>query len=218
MQITWYGLSCFKIATSEAIVLLSPFGKSTGLASPRGKADIVLISEDDQEGKAASEDAGFIISGEGEYEVKGVLINGFSFFHTVAGKTRKSTVYALRADGISVCHLDNASKEQVDGLLEKVGEVDVLMIPVGGAHRVGKEEVKTLSAEEAVAVVGELEPRVVIPMYYKVPGLALGLAGPETFLKAMGASGAERAEKLMLKKKDLPQEETKVVLLSCGSS
>lgn len=212
MHITWYGLSCFKIVSGETSILVSLFGKETGLNPPRGKADIVLISED---GQIAPEGAGFVISGEGEYEVRGVLVNGFSSFRQVAGKLKKSTIYTLWMEGISLCHFNNASKEHIESLLEKVGEVDVLMIPVGGTQ---KQEAKTLNAEEAVAVVAELEPRIVIPTYFKVPRVKVLLAGPDEFLKTMGASKTQAVEKLTLKKKDLPQEGTQVVLLSCGAS
>ncbi|MBI3685590.1 MBL fold metallo-hydrolase [Candidatus Azambacteria bacterium] len=214
MQITWYGLSCFKITNGETTILMSPFGKNTGLNPPKGKADIVLISEN---GESSYDGSDFVISGEGEYEAKGILVNGFSFFRSEGSKMKKTTVYTLHIDGISVCHLDTISKEHVDALLEKIGEVDVLIIPVGGAHHKGKEEIKTLNAEEAVAVVAEIEPRIVIPMYYKVPKLSVGLQGPESFLKAMGCAGIDPVEKLSVKRKDLPQEETKVIVLSCGN-
>lgn len=210
MQITWYGLSCFKIVSGETTLLMSPFSKDTGLTPPRTKADIVLISGNEQDdAKTAGAENGFVISGEGEYEVKGVLINGFS--------SGTGTIYTLHMEGITLCHLDNASKEQIDAVLEQIGEVDILLVPIGGAHRVGKKEVKTLDAEEAVAIVSELEPRVVIPMYFKVPKVKPDLLGVESFLKAMGATQTETLEKFSAKKKDLPQEETKVVLLSCGT-
>jgi len=201
MQITWYGLSCFKITSGEITVLINPFAKTTGLNPPKGKADIILLS-----GSGEESGAGFVIDGEGEYEVKGVLVNGIP-----AGS---SFVYTLTIDGVSVCHLGNASKEQVDALLEKIGDVDVLMIPVGGAHREGKTDVKTMDAEEAVAVVSEIEPRIVMPMYFKLPKLPFQLEGAELFLKAMGATRLTPVEKFSVKKKDLPQEETQVVLFS----
>lgn len=217
MQITWYGQACFKVSSGDITIIISPFGRGTGLTPPRGKADVVLLSSDGNDGDVTVPEGSIVISGEGEYEVKGVLINGFSFFHTHKGAPamRKSTIYTIVVDGVTLCHLDNATSEQVDGILEKIGEVDVLMVPVGGTHRIGKEEIHMLDAEAAVALVGEIEPRIVIPMYYKVPGLAVSLDNVDTFLKAMGAlHSAEPVDKLTIKKKDLPQEETKVMVLS----
>lgn len=198
-------------------MVINPFGKGLGLNPPRGKADVVLLSGNDT-GKedATYSDATVVIRGEGEYEVRGILINGFSFFHEHKGgnAVRISTVYTFIMDDISVCHLDNATQEHVDEILEKIGAVDILLVPVGGTHMVGKEEIHMLDAEKAVALIGEIEPRIVIPMYYKVPGLTMDLDGLPAFLKAMGGAHAEPQDKLTIKRKDLPLEETKVITLS----
>ncbi len=233
MQITWYGQSCFKITTGEANILITPFDKSTGLNSPKNKADIVLLSADSL--KDSSE--GFVISGPGEYEIKGVMIQAFSFFSASEnsrqatpekGKPKESMVYAFTAEGISVCHVGQVSKANIVSILDKIGDVDVLLIPVGGPYKEGKEEVHFLNAEEAVALAGELEPRIIIPMQYKIPKLVYAIEGVAVFLKAMGATDAETVDKLSLKKKDLPpaggearkgrQEETKVIVVSPNQS
>ena len=217
MQITWYGQACFKVTSGDITIVISPFGRGVGLNPPRGKANVVLLSSDGSDGDVATSDGGIVISGEGEYEVKGALINGFSFFHTHKGALamRKSTIYTIVVEGVTLCHLDNATPQHVDAILEKIGEVDVLMVPVGGTHRIGKEEIHMLDAEAAAALVGEIEPRIAIPMYYKVSGLTIALDNVDAFLKAMGAlHGVTPADKLIVKKKDLPQEETKVTVLS----
>lgn len=217
MQITWYGQACFKVVNGETTIIISPFGRGIGLNPPRGKADVVLLSGDGSDGDVPAPEGSIVIAGEGEYEVKGMLINGFSFFHAHEGASvpRKATIYTIAVDGVTLCHLDNAMPTQVDAILEKIGEVDVLMVPVGGTHRIGKEEIHMLDAEAAASLVGEIEPRIVIPMYFKVPGLAVSLNNADAFLKAMGVlHGAKPIDKLTMKKKDLPQEETKVITLS----
>ncbi len=158
-----------------------------------------------REPAAAFPDAGFVISGAGEYEIKGVMIEVFS--------QDGGFVSTLNIDGVSVCHIGKVKKADIDGLLEKIGDVDILLIPVGGPYHAGKEAVHALDAEEAVAVAGELEPRIIIPMQYKIPKLSVELAGADKFLKAMGGVSAEPADKFTVKKKDLPQEETKIVVL-----
>lgn len=209
MQITWYGQDCFKIQSGDVTIILSPFDKAIGLNPPRGKADIVLLSSDLPDAAERFSDAGFVISGAGEYEIKEALINGFSFFND----SKKSTVYTINIEGISVCSLDNASKQEIDGLLEKLGDVDVLLAPIGGPYQINKEKFSALDSESAAKVISEIEPRIVIPMGYKIPKLNVDVEGPEKFLKAMGASGLEAIDKLTIKKKDLPQEETKIILL-----
>lgn len=223
MQITWYGQSCFKIATGDVSILIAPFERSSGLNPPKSKADIILLP-----GLAEKEaPEGFVISGPGEYEIKGVMIQAFSFFSAPekgepkagsAGSPQAGMVYTFSAEGISVCHIGEVSKENIVSILDKIGDVDILLVPVGGPYKEGKEEVHILNAEEAVAVSSELEPRIVVPMQYKIPKLAYAMEGVAAFLKAMGATGAETVDKLSMKKKDLPQEETKVIVISPNQS
>ena len=46
MDITWYGLSCFRIRERGVTIICDPFNKSIGLTPPKWKADIVTISHD----------------------------------------------------------------------------------------------------------------------------------------------------------------------------
>ncbi|MEK7519976.1 MAG: MBL fold metallo-hydrolase [Patescibacteria group bacterium] len=219
MQISWYGQSCFKLISGDLTVVVSPFGTATGLPMVRGRADIVLFSDDDARRDALkSLDAGFVIAGAGEYEVRGVGVSGFTFFHPAPkgkGMPKKSTAYLIRMDGMTLCHLDSISKEEAERLLEHMGGVDILMVPVGGKHQSGASELAALDAEGAVSVIGEIEPRVTIPMLYKIPKLTFALEGLPAFVKAMGGPAVEPVEKFTVKKKDLPQEETRLVV--CAS-
>jgi L-ascorbate metabolism protein UlaG (beta-lactamase superfamily) len=69
-----------------------------------------------------------------------------------------------------------------------------------------------LSASQAAKVVNEVEPKIVIPSHYKMPELILDLDAKEKFLKEMGGK-SETVDKLTVKKKDLQEEGTKVVVL-----
>jgi len=125
-------------------------------------------------------------------------------------------MYIIEVEGISLCHLDSVGKEEIDSILDQIGKVDILMVPVGGPHKDGNIEIHTLNAEQAVNIVGEIEPRIVIPMYYKIPKLEVKLDDVDKFLKAMGAQKTEVLPKLNIKKKDLPNDGTKVILLKTG--
>ena len=105
-----------------------------------------------------------------------------------------------------LCHLgDLGQKELTPEQLEKIGDIDILMIPVGGNYTIG--------SEEATKIISQIEPRIVIPMHYDLPKLKVKLEGVEKFLKAMGVKSLEPLPKFSVKKKDLPEEETRVVLL-----
>jgi len=210
MVITWYGQSCFKIQSGEAVLFTDPFCKEIGLTPPRGAANIVTISHQhkDHNNYDALTGEPLVIKGPGEYETKGISIKGILSFHdNKEGKERgTNTIYVIEVEGIKICHLGDLGEEKLnDEQLEEINGVDILMIPVGGTV--------TINGEDAVEVINQIEPRMVIPMHYKIPGLAAKLDGVDVFLKEMGISKKEVVDKLTMKKKDLPQEDMEVVVM-----
>lgn len=210
MIITYYGHSCFKLESGESVVITDPFPKKIGLKPFQGKADIVTVSHNhwDHNNISAIKGAPFIIAGPGEYEVRKIVIQGISSFHDkVKGKARGlNTIYLIQLSQIRLCHLGDLGHDLEDHQLEKIGQVDILMIPVGGTF--------TIDPQEAPKIINQIEPRIVIPMHYQLPKLKVGgkLAKVEKFLKEMGTSKAP-VEKLVVKKKDLVQGEIEVVVM-----
>lgn len=209
MKITWHGHSCFKIITNNAVIVTDPFSKDIGLKPIRCEADIVTISHDHYDHNDASSLRGtpFVISGPGEYELKRVAIRGINSFHDEKkGKEKGSnTLFTLEAEDMRICHLgDLGQKELTSEQVESLGEVDILMIPVGGVY--------TIDSEGAVAVINQIEPKIVIPMHYKIPNLTIKLQGVDAFLKEIGIE-KEVVDQLAVKKKDLSKEEMKVVVM-----
>jgi len=60
-------------------------------------------------------------------------------------------------------------------------------------------------------VIAQLEPRIIIPMHYKIPGLKVDIAGVDAFVKELGLKPTNE-EKLKISKKDLPSEDTELVI------
>lgn len=222
MQIIWHGQSCFEIITNsgknqQTRIVIDPFDESLGLRIPKLEADILLVTcncSDHNNIKAVSGSSSinsantpFMIEGPGEYEIKGIYIQGISVFPKSNKEKIPVTVYTLEAEeGIKLCHLGElVQAELTDGQIDLIGNVDVLMIPIGGSE--------TISAAGAVKVINQIEPKLVIPMHYDLPKLKMKLDGVEKFLKTMGAKKIEPQNKLTLKKKDLETEGTKVVVL-----
>lgn len=209
MVISWYGNSCFKIQTSgsnltegQLTIITDPFSKETGLTPPRVQADIVTVSHQHHDHNNVETIGGspFVVETPGEYEVKGVVIKGISSWHdTEKGETRGSnTIFIFKTEGMTLCHLGDLGQEKLTAeQIEALNSVDVLFVPVGGKY--------TLDAAQAAEVVNQIEPRIVVPMHYKIKGLKLDVADEKEFVKEVGEG--ERVEKLVLKKKDLPQEE-----------
>ena len=214
MIITWHGHSCFKIQDkvgSEGISLVTdPYDKKIGLKAPNFEADIVTISHDHYDHNNASSLRGnpFIVNLAGEYDIKGVLIEGIDSYHDdKEGKERGSNIiFRLVIDDISVVHLGDLGQALSNGQLEKLAGTDILLIPVGGKY--------TIDAKQAVNIISQIEPRIVIPMHYKIPGLKIeGLDEVDKFIKELGLEPIKE-EKLKISKKDLPSEDMELILLN----
>lgn len=215
MQIYWKGQACFQILTSrgkdsELKIVVDPYEESIGLKLPNLQADILLVTHNHFDHNNVKEVKGdpFIISNPGEYDVKGVFIQGILSFHDdTQGKERGvNTMYTIEVEGMKLCHLgDFGQKELTAEQLNQIGDVDILFVPVGGVY--------TIDGKEASHIVSQLEPKIVIPMHYALPKLKAKLGGVEEFLKPMGAKSATAELKLLVKERDLVNEETRVVVL-----
>lgn len=211
MDISFLGQSAFLLKGKGAALVTDPFDSSGGSKFPKVEADIVTVSHDHAGHNAASSVGGspFVVGGPGEYEIKGVKIAGVPSFHDEKeGKLRgKNTIYNMKIDGVWLCHLgDLGQKELSNGQLEKIGNVDILAIPVGGED--------TIDAEAAAQIVAKLSPKIVVPMHY-LESLGDGKVsreGVEKFLKEMGVEKMGPADKLSISREKLP-EELQVVLL-----
>jgi L-ascorbate metabolism protein UlaG (beta-lactamase superfamily) len=214
MIITWLGHSCFKlqdkVGTDGVTVITDPYDKETGLKMPSLEADIVTVSHDhhDHNNIAALRGNPFVIDCAGEYDFKGVLVEGIDSYHDEdEGKTRGGNIiYRIEVEDISIVHLGDLAHILDNSQLEKLVGTDILIVPVGGKY--------TLDAKKAVEVISQIEPRIVIPMHYQTEGLAIdGLDPIEKFVKELGIEPS-REEKLKISKKDLPQEDMELVILS----
>jgi L-ascorbate metabolism protein UlaG (beta-lactamase superfamily) len=207
-KIYWAGQSCFEISVSnskdhEANIVIDPFGKDTGLKLPNMTADILLVSHNHKDHNNVKGVKGepFLVAGPGEYEVKGVFIQGISSFHDdVNGKEKgQNTIYVLEAEGMRFCHLgDLGQKQLTDEQVDKIGAVDVLMIPVGGEY--------TIDSSLAQKIISQIEPKIVIPMHYQLPKLEMKIDGVDKFLKTMGKPSVTPQEKLVVKANAMPKE------------
>lgn len=212
MDITYFGHSCFKIRGSRGAVVTDPFQSSIGYAPPRVTADICTVSHDHPGHNNVKVLRGkpFVITGPGEYEIKGIFVFGFPSYHDRRkGRERgRNTIYTFEIDGINVCHLGDLGHVPDQATLEAIGDVGVLLIPVGGKV--------TLTAAMAAEVINLIEPRVVIPMHYATKEYRgeTKLDPVRKFLKEMGVQDRRREEDtLRLTPSSLP-DETEVIVLS----
>ena len=208
MDISWLGHSCFRIRGSHAVVITDPYSPDLGYSLGKPTARIVTISHQ-HPGHSYVQGVGgepSLVTGPGEYEISGVLIIGIATFHDAErGRKRgKNTVYLMEVDEVAVCHLGDLGHVLTAEQVEEIGNVDVLLLPVGG--------VSTINASMAAEVVRQLEPKAVVPMHYKTSALSWELEPVGRFLKEIGVKEVNSQPKLSLTKSSLPAT-TQVFLL-----
>lgn len=188
MKIKWLGHSCFLLTSEAGVkVLTDPFNDQVGYRLPAVEADIVTTSHGHSDHNYVRAVKGKFKHWDqpGVFEKNGIKANGVPTFHDeVQGAKRgKNIIYIFDMDGLRICHSGDLghipSREQAAA----IGQVDILLVPVGGIY--------TVNADEAVIVVQLLKPKVTIPMHFKTSVLSFQLDGADKFLAAAGASKQE---------------------------
>ncbi|OGE08859.1 hypothetical protein A3A60_00705 [Candidatus Curtissbacteria bacterium RIFCSPLOWO2_01_FULL_42_26] len=214
VDIWWYGQACFRIKGKGSSVVIDPYNSEfTGLKPLKIEGDIVCVTHDHKDHNEADIVKGidgrrpFAIKGPGEYEISGVNIVGISSFHDDKQGVERgtNTIYLINIDEVNIVHLgDLGQKKLTQEQIEELSVCDVLMIPVGGVY--------TIEAKDAPDIIAQLEPKIIIPMHYKIANLKFDLAPVDNFLKVMGKEKVEVAQKLSVSQERLPEEPEVVVL------
>lgn len=209
MTINWFGQNCFRIESKEGSILIDRFYEDkVGLKVPKIKDDIVLVTHNhpDHNNLEDMNPEAFLINTPGEYEKKGIAIRGISSYHDKSeGKERgMNTIYVIKAEDVTICHLGDLGQEKLDEKqVEEIGDIDILLVPVGGNY--------TINYKEAIGVIGQIEPKIIIPMHYKIKDLKVEIEGPEKFVKELGLT-PEKVDKYKISKKFLPLEEMRLIM------
>ena len=214
MNIIWFGETCFQIISqtikdNPAKIVIDPIKEGADFKMPRLEANILIQSS----GKA---DTGkikgnpFIIEGQGEFEIKGAFIQGIDVPRKEnAEKSAQpfAAAYIIEAEGARICHLGNLGAQDIsnNGVMEKIGDVDILLVSVGGN--------KGFNAQQASEIVKEIDPHIVIPMLYNISKKSSELESADNFLKIMGKKDIEPQNKLSIKKKDLAKLAKEIIIL-----
>lgn len=216
MHIIWYGQACFQLITTpvkntQVRIVIDPFSEDIGLKIPKLESEIVLSTHDHYDHNNIKAVGGnpFVIRDPGEHEVKNVFIQGIPSWHDdkEGAERGNNTIYTIETEELKVCHMgDFGQKELTDFQLEQIGEVDILMVPVGGIY--------TIDAKGALRVLTQLEPKITIPMHYALPKLKIKIDGVDKFLKEVGIKSIVPQDKVIVKKKDLSEEEAKIIVLN----
>lgn len=206
MTITYYGLGAFKITiknnSEEASVFLNPLNEKTGLKGSKNEANITLFNNPSAQFNLniKKNDPTFLIDCAGEYEVKNIGIKGVN-----TNGEKENIIYRLDAEGITLVHLGELNRALAVEELEELGAVDILIVPVGNSIYA--------NAEKAWEIINQIEPRLIIPAYYKIEGLNSELEDANKFISLSGLT-PRFEDKLKISAKDLPAEDRELVILN----
>lgn len=203
MQISWNGLGSFtfvaKPAQSEVTLVTNPFtsGETKFKAT---QASLVVQSHAGKDtnnlSAVSSEHADngqevFVVSHAGEYEVQGVFVTGID-------APRKDgtphAIYRFDAEGMKIAFLGALDRALTAAEVESLGPIDILILPA---------DKELLTAAQAAAIVGEVEPRIVIPSY--TDG-----AATDSLKRELGCQ-SEATAKFKIVRAGLPVEDMKMV-------
>ncbi len=212
MVISWYGQACFKLQSGQKTIIIDPFDKKIGLTPPSVNAEVVLVTHShyDHNNTGIIRGNPSIVDGPGEYEYHDIHIKGIDSYHdNNKGKERgTNTIYLIQYEGLRVAHMgDLGQQDLTEEQIERLGILDVLFIPVGGFY--------TINGKEASDIVKTLQPRIAVPMHYKIPNLTIDELEPiNSFVDSMNAQGVEAQDKLTIKSvKSNPEEQRTEVFI-----
>lgn len=203
MEIQYLGANCVRIGNKKVTVLVDDDLTSHGLKSAANAEDIAIFTLE----KGSKNPHRFLIEGPGEYEISEVSIMGIPAQAHLDESGLRATIYSIRMQGFSIGIIGHVHPNLDDEQLEKLGILDVLIIPIGGMGY-------TLDATGAASLVKQIEPKIVIPTHYADSGVTYEVpqADVSQFLTEIGTSEPEHLDVLKLKESELG-EKTRVIIL-----
>lgn len=211
MKIAWLGHSSFQIK-NDSVLVMDPYDPKIG-ELPRGlSANVVTVSHQHFDHNYTDGVSGNpqVIDELGEFSIKGFEIKGIKSFHDNEGgkKRGENIIFRVLVEGLTICHMGDLGHVLNPEKVQEIGKIDILMIPIGGFY--------TIDAAEAVQVVNQLNPRIVMPMHYKPKNssLKLQIEGVEKFISLLGWGVVEQADEFEINKLNLDTQNQKIVIFN----
>lgn len=203
LQIRWHGHACFEVTNDVTLVTDPHDGKSIGIPAPSVAGDIVLVSHDHYDHnsvKSVESDDSKVVTDTRKRRINNVEIKGIPSFHDEAegAKRGENIMFHFTVDGIQFCHLGDLGHDLDEASLEQIGTVDILFIPIGGTF--------TIDADGAWEIIKKIQPKIIIPMHYKIGGLSLPIADIDPFLEKNTFKVIKVGNEIDIEKDDLPNE------------
>lgn len=203
LQIRWHGHACFEITNDITLITDPHDGKSIGIPAPLVTGDIILVSHDHYDHnsvKTVEKEGSKIVTDDRKRNLFDILIKGFESYHDeCCGEKRGSNIiFKFVYDDINFCHLGDLGHDLDESLIQELRDVDILFIPVGGTF--------TIDADQAWKVISKINPKIIVPMHYKIGGLSLPIAGIEPFLEKNKQKVLKVGNEIDIEKEDFPKD------------
>ena len=204
MIITYHGVAFCKVSQGEVTLALNPIGRGGSKNVAKSGADIAVLcrNESDYNGVETvtlGVKKPIVFSDAGEGEVGGIFIKGYD---SLGQSGKNNIIYSIVWDEINLCHLGALANPEINpDILESLGDIDILFLPVDEKH--------ALSVKGACKLAKHLDSKIIIPVHYD----GAGKDELPAFLKEIGASKGEVLEKLTIKKKDLENKNGEVIVV-----
>lgn len=203
LQIRWHGHSCFEITNDMTLVTDPHDGRSIGIPAPSVSGDIILVSHDHfdhNSTKTVEKEDSKIIRDDRKRNISNIEIRGVETSHDDAkgAKRGKNIMYKFTVEGINFCHMGDLGHEIDDETVQKIGNVDILFIPIGGNF--------TIDDRQAWNVINKVKPKIIVPMHYRIGGLSIPISGIDPFLSKSKYKVLKVGNEIDIEKEDLPSE------------
>ena len=199
MEIIWLGHSCFRLRSQETVVITDPFPDSIGLAFENRPASVVTVSNNNTNHNHIDDVSGNpkMFSAPGEYEYSGVSVKGvMTPLADPSSREERNVAFTITLDGINICHLGKLATPLTSCIVDELGPVDVLLVPVGGHGLIELNGIQQ--------IMQDFDPKIVIPMQYKTQGLQLDLDPVDAFLTMQSSPDLQNQPRISVTPTNLP--------------
>jgi len=210
LKVKWFGQAAFLFVSETGLsIIADPYDPAyIGYGDIADAADVVTISHEHRDHNYVEGVGGKpqVLRGPGLQEAKGIQFKGIATFHdkSQGGERGSNTVFCFSLDGVRVCHLGDLGHLLSDEQIRDIGEVDLLLVPVGG--------LATVDPTEASELIAKMRPPVAVPMHFRTEKAGLRFAEVDDFLSDKVNIRRLDSSEFEIRKEDLPTP-TQIVVL-----
>lgn len=208
MEIKLIGHACLQLQGNGVTIVTDPYDSKIGFELPDLACDILTISHEHYDHNyREGVHADIVFDSPGEFDFKGARIKGFRTFHDNRSGNQRgfNTMFLFELDGVRVLHCGDLGHSLSDELIDRLDRVDILILPVGGHY--------TLPPESAADLVRTIQPRIVVPIHFAIPGLKIDqIESADKFLRLLGST-PETVFNLSVTQNSLPEEGSLKIML-----